>query len=152
MKMRGLKHIGISVKNLEVSIPFYRDVLGLKQLSEPPGPGDKDPLAEKTVRVKDAISQVVLFELPDGTILELLEYSYPPSPIDEPMPQNAVGASHVAFDVEDIFEVVKELTAKGVTFWHEPRLIKGGPMANTWWCYFNDPDGIALEIMETVEG
>jgi len=36
MSVKGIDHIGIAVRNLEESIPFYRDNLGLEFLTAMP--------------------------------------------------------------------------------------------------------------------
>jgi catechol 2,3-dioxygenase-like lactoylglutathione lyase family enzyme len=144
--MRGLHHTGIIVSDLERSIDFYLDVLGLEMLTEPSPVFDAPELGE-ALGVPGAALRMVTFRLGDDT-LELLEYSAPPSPIDTPMPQNALGAHHVAFRVDDIQAKYDELVARGVPFLSPPNAIDEGVLAGWRWAYFTDPDGITLELVE----
>jgi hypothetical protein len=64
------------------------------------------------------------------------------------MPQNALGAHHVGFLVEDIEAKVAELEAKGVEFFSRVTSVDDGVLAGWRWVYFADPDGITLELVE----
>ncbi len=63
---------------------------------------------------------------------------------------NDVGASHIAFQVENIDEVYRRMVDHGVRFTAPPATIPAGPMAGWRWTYFFDPDGVSLEIIQTV--
>ena len=78
--MRGLHHTGIIVSDLERSIGFYAGVLGLEMWTEP-SPVFDDPSLGEALGVPGAALRMVTFRVGDG-ILELLEYSAPPSPVD----------------------------------------------------------------------
>jgi catechol 2,3-dioxygenase-like lactoylglutathione lyase family enzyme len=54
-----------------------------------------------------------------------------------------VGAAHLAFEVDDIDQAYNDLTRKGVRFVSPPR--RSG---NVKGCYFEDPDGITLELLQ----
>jgi catechol 2,3-dioxygenase-like lactoylglutathione lyase family enzyme len=144
--MRGVHHTGIVVSDLERSIDFYLNILGLEMLTEPSLVAD-DPELGEGLGVPGAALRMVTFRVEDDT-LELLEYSAPPSPIETPMPQNALGSHHVAFRVDDIQAKYGELTAKGVRFLSPPNAIDEGVLAGWRWAYFTDPDGITLELVE----
>jgi catechol 2,3-dioxygenase-like lactoylglutathione lyase family enzyme len=144
--MRGLHHTGIIVSDLERSIEFYAGVLGLEMWTEP-SPVFDDPSLGEALGVPGAALRVVTFRVGEGT-LELLEYSAPPSPVEAPLPQNALGSHHVAFRVDDIEATYAELSGKGVRFLSEPQAIDDGVLAGWRWAYFTDPDGITLELVE----
>ena len=42
------------------------------------------------------------------------------------------------------------LQAKGVTFYSDVNVVDEGPLAGWRWCYFSDPDGLALELVKDV--
>jgi catechol 2,3-dioxygenase-like lactoylglutathione lyase family enzyme len=144
--MRGIHHTGIIVSDLERSVDFYQDVLGLEMATEP-SPVNDDPELGRGLGVPGAALRTVTFSVGDGT-LELLEYSAPESPIDTPMPQNALGSHHLAFLVDDIEAKMGELETKGVRFFSRPNTIDEGVLAGWRWAYFTDPDGITLELVE----
>ena len=144
--MKGLHHVGITVKDLDASIRFYHDVLGL-EFSNEPSPWFEGPDLGPAVGVPGAALRQVSLILGTST-LELLEYKSPPSETDRPLPSNSVGASHVAFVVDDIHAKKAELEAKGIEFYSEVNVVDEGVLAGWRWVYFADPDGYPLELVE----
>ena len=144
--MKGQHHVGITVSDLDRAIDFYHGVLGLELATEP-GPVFDDPELGPAVGVPGAALRCVLLRLGDG-LLELLEYRAPASPVDAPLPQNALGAKHVAFHVDDAAAKKAELEAAGVEFLADVTVVDDGPLAGWRWVYFTDPDGNALELVE----
>jgi catechol 2,3-dioxygenase-like lactoylglutathione lyase family enzyme len=143
---KGVHHIGITVADLDVAIDFYRGVLGLDIVSEPSPVFDGPELGPAVGVQGAALRQVCLAA--DTAIVELLEYRSPPSPVDTPLAQNALGAQHVAFWVQDIEATKRDLEAKGVTFLSDVNVVDDGVLAGWRWVYFTDPDGNALELIE----
>ena len=82
------------------------------------------------------------------TTLELLEYKSPPSETTGPLTSNSLGASHVAFLVDDIEATKAELEAKGIKFYSDVNVVDEGVLAGWRWVYFEDPDGYPLELVE----
>jgi catechol 2,3-dioxygenase-like lactoylglutathione lyase family enzyme len=144
--MKALHHVGITVADLDRALDFYHGVLGLELRSEP-SPVFDDPGLGPAVGVPGAALRQVNLALGDTT-LELLEYTAPPSPVDAPLAQNALGAQHVAFQVDDIRATVRELSARGVTFFSDVNVVDDGVLAGWRWVYFADPEGNALELVE----
>jgi catechol 2,3-dioxygenase-like lactoylglutathione lyase family enzyme len=142
----GVHHIGITVTDLDAAIDFYHGVLGLEIVSEP-SPVFDDPGLGPAVGVPGAALRQVCLAT-EGAVVELLEYVRPASPVDAPLPQNAVGAQHVAFRVEDIEATKRELETKGVSFLSAVNAVDEGVLAGWRWVYFTDPDGNALELVE----
>ena len=105
--MKGLHHVGITVADLDASIRFYHDVLGLEFANEPSPWFDGEELSRGVGVPGAALRQVSL--LVGDTTLELLEYRSPPSETEQPLGSNSRGASHVAFLVEDIEATKAEL-------------------------------------------
>ena len=67
---------------------------------------------------------------------------------DKPIPNNYLGAAHVCFLVDDIRANKAELESKGVEFYSDVNVVDEGPLAGWRWCYFSDPDGLTLELVE----
>ena len=109
--MKALHHVGITVKDLDASIRFYHDVLGLEFSNEPSPWFDGEELGQAVGVPGAALRQVSL--LLGDTMFELLEYKSPPSETTGPLESNSLGASHVAFLVDDIEAKKAELEAKG---------------------------------------
>ena len=144
--MKALHHVGITVKDLDASIRFYHDLLGL-EFSNEPSPWFDSPELGPAVGVPGAaLRQVSL--LAGETTLELLEYNSPPSETTAPLSSNNIGASHVAFLVDDIEATKSDLEGKGVTFFSAVNVVDEGVLAGWRWVYFSDPDGYPLELVE----
>jgi catechol 2,3-dioxygenase-like lactoylglutathione lyase family enzyme len=144
--MKAMHHVGITVKDLEASIRFYHDVLGLQFSNEPSPWFDGEELAAAVGVPGAALRQVSL--LLGDTTLELLEYKSPPSETTMPLKSNNRGASHVGFLVDDIAAKKAELEAKGVEFYGPVNFVDEGVLAGWRWVYFGDPDGYPLELVE----
>jgi catechol 2,3-dioxygenase-like lactoylglutathione lyase family enzyme len=144
--VKGLHHVGVTVKDLEASIRFYHDVLGL-QFSNEPSPWFEGEGLEKGVGVPGAALRQVSLLLGDTTV-ELLEYKSPPSGTPGPITSNSFGASHIAFQVDDIHLKKAELEAKGIEFYSDVNVVDEGVLAGWRWVYFEDPDGYPLELVE----
>lgn len=94
-----INHIGIAVKNLENSIPFYRDQLGMTFEGS-------EEVVEQKVRV-------AFLKVGDSRI-ELLEPTSPDSPVAKFLEKNGEGIHHMAYEVADISAALAELKKKEV--------------------------------------
>ena len=144
--MRAQSHVGITVRDLDASVYFYHDLLGL-EISTEPSPWFDTPELGHGVGVPGAALRQVCLRIGD-TMLELLEYRTPPSDTERPLLSHSVGASHVAFLVEDIAATKAELEGKGVRFYSGINVVDEGVLAGWRWVYFADPDGYPLELVE----
>ena len=99
MKPSRIEHIGIAVKSLEETIPFYENVLGLT--------------CYNIEVVKDQKVRTAFFQV--GQIkIELLESTDPEGPIGRFIKRKGEGIHHIAFAVENIEESLREVNSKGV--------------------------------------
>ncbi|HET7900255.1 MAG TPA: VOC family protein [Candidatus Nanopelagicales bacterium] len=146
LELQAVHHVGLVVKDLDRSIYFYHDVLGLPFANEPT-PWFDGPELEKGVGVPGAtLRQVSMWVGPNST-MELIEYGN--RELDNPVPpNNALAAAHVCFKVADINATKAELESRGVVFYSDVNVVDSGPLAGWRWCYFSDPDGLALELVE----
>jgi len=99
MKLSHIEHIGIAVKDLQASINYYEEVLGLKCYA--------------IEEVKDQKVKTAFFEL-GGTKIELLESTDPEGPIGKYIEKRGEGVHHLAFAVEGIENALATLKEKGV--------------------------------------
>ncbi len=145
--IQGVHHTCITVSDLERSIPFYRDVLGLELVmieeSERSGDDRSESLGVPGAKIKLAILRA------GDARVELIEYlTAKGAPYDRN--NNDTGAMHIAFQVEDIDAVYRRMLDRGARFTSPPATIPAGPMKGWRWTYFFDPDGVSLEIIQTV--
>jgi glyoxylase I family protein len=145
MTLKSIHHVGLIVKDLDRSIYFYHDILGLSFANEPT-PWFEGPELEVGVGVPGAKLRQVTLWVGENSTLELLEYANRPEHSTKPVPNNYMGAAHVCFEVDDVYAKKAELEAHGVTFYSDVNVVDEGPLAGWRWVYFSDPDGLALEL------
>ena len=146
---RSVHHVGITVRDLDRSVAFYHDLLGLPFVV-PPTPWFEGEDLARGLGVEPPVAlRVALFEVGDGaTWFETLQYRSPASHTERALPQSDIGAGHVAFHVADIAATYARLRAQGVEFNSEPQVVDSGPLAGWRWVYFRDPDGHTMELVE----
>ncbi len=116
----GLSHACFVVADLERSLAFYRDRLGL-------------PVAFEFRSPEGRLTGVYL-HVGARTFVELFEGK------PEPTPQNA-SYKHICLEVDDIDSTEAELTARGVE-------VTGKKLGsdNSWQAWLTDPDGNRIEL------
>jgi catechol 2,3-dioxygenase-like lactoylglutathione lyase family enzyme len=139
----GVHHVGITVRNLDESLRWYGELLDARPLFVEV---DEGPEVSAIVRLEDCRVRSAVLDV-GGCMLELLEYERPVG-TDHSLRNCDVGAMHVCFEVEDIEAVYEKLAARGVEFSAEPTLQVEGFNTGQKYCYFQDPDGIQLEICQ----
>ena len=144
LKMRAQSHVGITVRDLDASVRFYHDLLGLEICTEP-SPWFDEPGLGQGVGVPGAALRQVCLRLGD-TMLELLEYRTPPSDTERPLLSHCRGATHVAFRVDDIESVTAHLVAHGVEMLNDEMDYISRKLR-----FFEGPEGITLELVEWVD-
>lgn len=141
-----LHHTGMSVKDLDRSIAFYKDLLGMKLLWRLEH--RRSPALEKVLGLTEVDVSYAMLESRAGR-LELFQYHSPqgkPNPPQRPVCDK--GITHVAFQVEGIQELYERLKKAGVRFHSEPQLVREGVTV----AYMRDPDDIVVELVEYEEG
>lgn len=148
--IKGVHHFSFSVTDLNRTVEFYTTLLGVKMLSR--GQNKYDSLGTALFGKKWGINQLhAELELAvldvGGTRVEFIEYKDPKTQPYHKNPSFA-GSAHLAFQVDDIEEVRKKLEKGGVEF-HSPINVYRETAKDEWkWCYFRDPDGIILELVQ----
>ncbi len=99
MKPTHIEHIGIAVKDLGMSIDYYKNVLGLECYA--------------IEEVKDQKVKTAFFMV-GQTKIELLESTDPDGPIGKFIEKRGEGVHHIAFAVNDLEAVLAETEAKGI--------------------------------------
>lgn len=99
MNISHIEHIGIAVKSLEESIPFYENILGLKCYGI-------EEIEDQKVRTA--------FFMVGQTKIELLESTDPDGPVGKFIEKRGEGIHHIAFAVDDVASALSETGAKGI--------------------------------------
>ena len=94
MKILGIEHIGIAVKDLDVSAPFWKDVLKISHKGK------------ETVAQEGVITDI--YDTGRGKV-ELLKSMSSNSVIEKFLKNSGEGINHVCFEVKNINKAILEL-------------------------------------------
>lgn len=136
-------HLGLTVADLERSICFYRDVLGLPLLGR--RQADAQYVARQTGYAGVRLDVASFRLAPGDQMLQLAQYlNHAGPPSDQS--SNRAGNTHVCLVVDDIHAAFEDLKAKGVRFKSVPVEITAGPHRGGFGVYLFDPDGFTIEL------
>jgi catechol 2,3-dioxygenase-like lactoylglutathione lyase family enzyme len=133
----GIQHIGIVVSDINRSVDFYKNVLGLEV-------GERwefEPGA--TLGSSMRLPRRVVFIKAKNASFELLDQAENTKTKPEGVGVNTIGLHHIAFNVEKIHDFAANLAKKGIRFSTGPADLKDITVA-----FFEDPDGNMLELYE----
>lgn len=149
--LKQVLHIGLTVKNLDRSLPFYRDVLGLTYQGEMLMEGEE---TDRLFARSNARARIAYLKGTDELIspsIELIQFT--DLPIEEQRGDLfRTSISEICFYVEDIHAVYHKLLAQGVDFLSEPQVFdfRSSGFGQSLAVYFRDPDGIILELIQPI--
>ena len=126
MDFNRIHHVAIICSNYEIWKEFYVEKLGFEIIREI----YREERQSYKLDLKLGESQIELF-------------SFPNSPKRPSYPE-ACGLRHLAFEVDDIEEAVKELKGKNI----QVEEIRIDEYTEKKFTFFNDPDGLPLELYE----
>lgn len=148
--LAGVLHFSFTVSDIDRAVAWYTDVLGLELVHRQRGDNE---YTRTLVGMPDAVIEAAQFRIPgvrpshSTHFLELVQY-VTPAGVPVALATNNVGVAHLAFVVEDIEAEYERLRARGVIFRNAPVRITEGANRGGAACYFQDPDGITLELLE----
>lgn len=118
----------LRVGNLEKSITFYQNVMGMKLLRQ-----------NENAQYKYTLAFMGYDDIATSAVLELT-YNWG---VDSYDLGNAFG--HIAIEVDDIYNACDKIRALGGVISREPGPVKGG---TTEIAFVKDPDGYAIELIQ----
>ena len=128
MQVIGVHHVAIICSDYERSKKFYTEILGFS-------------IIEETFRAARNSYKLDL-RVSDRVQIELFSFPTPPS---RPSKPEACGLRHLAFAVDDLDATVSYLKYQGVQI----EDIRTDELTGKRFTFFNDPDGLPLEIYES---
>lgn len=138
-------HVGLQVADLDRSVAYYRDVIGLHLLERVRR--DDAYLRVVTGYPGVTLDIAVLVEPASGALLELLQYlDVAGTPVD-PATANS-GTGHVCFQVDDVDAIWARATAAGYGAVNPPVTPTAGRWTGGRSVYLMDPDGIRVELVQ----
>ena len=141
--IKDVRHVGIVVSDMDASLKFYKELLGLKikSLVDEEGEFLDNMLAHKNVKNKVA----KLFAGNGNTLVELIDSKSFANKKDRNF--FTIGASHFAFTVDNLQETYEYLLKNNIKFTAPPQLTPDG-YAKVTFC--EDPDGTPIELVEVL--
>ena len=141
--IKDVRHVGIIVSDMEKSLKFYRDLLGLKvkSLVDEEGEFLNNMLAHENVKNKVA----KLYAKNGNALIELIDSRSYANKKDRDF--FTIGASHFAFTVDDLEKTYDYLVKNGVKFTAPPQQTPDR-FAKVTFC--EDPDGTPIELVEVI--
>ena len=125
-------YTGIRVKDMQESLRFYTDVLGMV-------------IVEPVQKTAPTTGSVATLKSPNSEQLLELNHYEEGSPYSSPY-INGEDLDHLAFDVEDLEVTIKELKQQGVEVVVEPYQI--GREIGWKEAFVKDPNGIWIELLQ----
>ncbi|MDP5201895.1 VOC family protein [Flavobacterium sp. DG2-3] len=148
----GIDHVGINVPDLNKAIPFFDDVLGFKPVTQlGPIPLDDAWKELNHINPKTGAVTIKMINAGNGASIEVFEYADNKGSKTQPNTDD-IGASHIAFYVNDIHAAVQYLKSKGVKVLGEPFTMPSGDTAGESWVYFETPWGSKMELVSYPNG
>lgn len=147
----GIHHTGYTVSDLDRSLGFYRDLLGMEVLATQEKEGG---YLASIVGYPDAHVRMAHLRMPGSDhVVELFQYLVPAGATPERIEPRDVGTAHLCFLVNDVHTAHKRLRQAGVdSFVSEPVEIDTGINTGGFGLYLRDPDGIVVELFQPPPG
>lgn len=136
-------HLGICVSSIAASLPFYRDLLGFRTLTQVDVKGED---ADRLLGLR-GVDQTTVFLERDGLRLALFEFRSPrPTGDREPRPMNALGMAAIMLRVDDLDATLARAREAGVRVLEDTRT--DYPAFGSRLVFVCDPDGTLVELVE----
>jgi len=146
--MAGLDHIGFAVADLDRSVAFYRDLLGMQVLWQRVY---QEEYVRTLVGYPSATLRCAYLKIPGSAVkLELLEYQDVSREHGE-LRRADPGNAHLALAVPDLDKLWRTLKTAGVKIVSDPVVSTAGAFKGTKTMYVCDPDGISVQLLELHE-
>jgi catechol 2,3-dioxygenase-like lactoylglutathione lyase family enzyme len=147
--LSGIHHIGLTVSDLEASIRFYRDLLGMTLIRR--REANADYISQQTGYPNVHLSVASFKTSPDSKqSIEVVQYRNHGGEKADPA-TNRPGNSHLCFQTTGLAGMFERLRAQGVRFRSDPVLITSGPNQGGLVVYMSDPDGYTIELFQPPE-
>ncbi|MBO3802854.1 MAG: VOC family protein [Candidatus Brockarchaeota archaeon] len=128
-----LEYVGIRVKDMDESIRFYTELLGMKLLDRAKIPTTK--------------GETAALQSPGSKLVLELNYYEEGSPFATPY-EAGDGLDHLGFKVDDVKAEFENLRRKGATVALEPFEETNDKEATGFLAFVQDPNGIWIELFQ----
>lgn len=139
-------HVGIGVKDLDASVKFYTEVMGMDLGIDAYHKGEA---VSQVVGVKDAEVKV-RWVTDDTHKLELIEYQNKDASKNQTIygGQDGLGIIHIGFIVDNVDDMYQKIKVLGYEFYSAPKVTReNGPKI----AFFKGPDNVIIELYEKAQ-
>ncbi len=148
----ALPNVGLHVSDLERSLPFYRDALGMSIVVDS-GWVDDPALLALSATPGGAL-RIVNLTTGSGrgatiTLVQVRGIERRPAPGGE---FHDPGTMHLAFEVDDLDTALARLSAAGTDVVAAPGEVSGGGAGHARVAFLRDPDGFFIELVHALDG
>jgi len=139
-------HVGLTVSDIDRTVEFYKKYFGFELEHRSVFPPEFIGDVPRLYRQKEGTySHFAFLKSPSGIILELFQFSSM-EPAEEPV-WNRPGYHHLCMKVENLHETYREMSADGVEFYFEPKVMSDRKEL-AHWVFLKDPDGNMIELQD----
>jgi len=133
VKVLGIDHIAMAVKELDKAVETFKKILGI------------DPI--KIEEVPEEKVRIAMFKVGD-VYIELLQGIDPESPVTKFIEKRGEGIHHIALRIESAEKASEELRAMGLNVLYEkPKVVSGGERIINF-VHTKSVHGVLLEVVE----
>ena len=144
MDASAVSHIAFCVSDIEKSLSFYRDILGMKVIFDQVQDTTRGGLPHVYQHSRKT-RRTVHLQFGENP-LHLVMTTHPDDTADgNPIKLDQVGISHYSFSVPDVKALANELAGKGVQL-AAPMEVWTNDQGNMGSFYVYDPDGILVQF------
>jgi lactoylglutathione lyase len=145
-RLTEMHHVGLTVADIERSIRFYRDLLGMTLVRR--RKADAEYIGMQT-GCPGVCLDVASFQATSDNrqTLEVVQYVTNSGPVSE-QATNRAGCAHLCLMIDDLRAAYDALRGQGVLFKTEPVAITSGPNQGGLTVYLFDPDGFTIELFQ----
>jgi catechol 2,3-dioxygenase-like lactoylglutathione lyase family enzyme len=141
----GAHHTSFTVADLDRSLAFFRDVLGLEVVFVRDVRAD---YFDQIVGLPGCEVRAALLRIPGAAHhVELFQYHRPEGRAHRPRPCDP-GSAHLSLLVDDLPQFALQLRARGAEFVGDPVAITAGPNRGGYGMYLHDPNGVLVELFQ----
>jgi len=143
--IKAINHMSFTVSNIAISIPFYRDLLGLELIDI----ADRDSsFSEKVTGIKGAYLKIAYLKSTNAAV-ELIQYHRPHGKRIDTATNN-IGSAHICFEVSDFITLIEMLKSNNVDFASDDLcIVPAGPNKGKGVVYLHDPDMNTIELISS---
>ena len=140
----GIRHVGIVVQDIELSINFWRDhfdfSISLDQIEE-------GKFIEHLLNIPNVKVRTVKMKGQDNSLIELLHF-FEKQDIDQWRGNlTSTGLTHLALNINNLNEKIEKLEFHGFKLINQPRKSENGSVLVA---FIKGPEGILIELVESV--